>query len=343
MATPISGPDDRLWRDLEGHRFASLFSSASWVELITRSYGLDVSTSARIHRGRIKSAILFSRVRDLRGERILCLPFSDYGDPLVEDPRDWDELIQPLLAHGAPVRLRCLHNDVPDQDRRFTRTNHAKYHAVDLSRPEPELWASLRGSARQNIRRAEHSGVVVREGRTLEDVRIFHRLHCTLRKSKYRLLAQPRAFFDNLFEIFAPSGQLSVLIAERSGRVIAGILVLQWRDVLYYKFNASIDSTWRPNDLLVWQAILLGHRRGLRRLDLGISDVGQPGLIRFKSKFATQEKDVRFLEWRPAGWRDPRGEEASRILARITTLVTEPSVPDEITRAAGDELYRFFC
>jgi hypothetical protein len=49
------------------------------------------------------------------------------------------------------------------------------------------------------------------------------------------------------------------------------------------------------------------------------------------------------LEWRPEGHGDLRGEEVGRTLHRMTRLLTEPAVPDTVTRAAGDELYRYFC
>lgn len=342
-ATIVDARSDALRATLAEHRLGSLFSSPPWIEALARSYGLEISASACLRRGRIENAILFSHVRDLRGDRVVCLPFSDYCDPMVETWDDWDELVQPLFALEAPVRLRCLRNQLPESDCRFTRVKHAMWHGVDLSRAEEEIWAGLSGSARQNIRRAERSGVVVREGRDLEDVRLFHRMHAHLRKTKYRMLAQPAAFFEALFERFAPEERLTVLLAEADGEPVAGLFLLQWGDTLYYKFNASVDQHLRPNDLLVWQAILMGRRRGLLRLDFGISDVDQPGLVRYKAKFATEEKEVRFLEWRPEAHRDLRGEQASQVLGRLAGLLTDPAVPDEITRTAGDDLYRFFC
>jgi hypothetical protein len=45
----------------------------------------------------------------------------------------------------------------------------------------------------------------------------------------------------------------------------------------------------------------------------------------------------------PEGHADPRGEEVGSTLHRMTRLLTEPAVPDTVTRAAGDELYRYFC
>jgi hypothetical protein len=79
------------------------------------------------------ATILFSHIQDLRGSRIVCLPFSDYCDPLIEGINAWSALVAPLLAFNAPVRLRCLRNTLPDDDARFTLFKRARWHAVDLA------------------------------------------------------------------------------------------------------------------------------------------------------------------------------------------------------------------
>ena len=326
-----------------GHRHASLFSSPPWIEAVGTAYGLRIEASARLRDGRVEAAVPFCRIADIRGERIACLPFSDYCDPLVEDPADWADLVAPILAAGVPVRLRCLRNALPTADDRFRVAGHALWHGVDLRRGEDEIWAGLDGQARQNVRKAERHGVVVRRSFSLDDLRLFHGMHASLRKSKYRMLAQPFAFFEALHAALAPEERISVLLAEVDGAAVAGILFLEWGDTLYYKFNASIDTHFRPNDLLLWEGIRFGRGRGLASLDFGLSDADQPGLVRYKAKFATEERAISMLEWRPEGHADPRGEEVGRTLHRMTRLLTEPAVPDTVTRAAGDELYRYFC
>jgi CelD/BcsL family acetyltransferase involved in cellulose biosynthesis len=334
---------EEIWSDLADHRLGSLFSSLPWIETLARTYDFEILASATPSRGKAESAILFSRVSDLRGDRIVCLPFSDYCDPLVEDAKSWSDLIEPILAFGLPVTFRCLHNEIPVNDARFTNVRRAMWHGVDLGRAEDELWDGFSGSARQNVRKAERNGVVVREGRSLELVRVFHRMHFQLRKSKYRLLAQPAAFFENLHQLFAPSERLTVLLAEVRGAPVAGIFFLHWGDTLYYKFNASVDSTLGSNDLLMWEGIRSGRRRGFARLDLGLSDPGQPGLIRYKQKYATQEKVISMLRWQPPGHSDARSEQIGNVFNRVTHLLTDPGIPDEVTAAAGDEFYQFFC
>jgi CelD/BcsL family acetyltransferase involved in cellulose biosynthesis len=331
------------WAELAGHAYASLFTSTPWITALARTYGFVCQAVVIERGGRIEAALPFVRIADIRGERVPCLPFSDFCDPLVTEPADWQALVEPLLDLGAPVSMRCLRNPLPVGDARFTRHGQALWHGVELRRPEETIWSSLKGSARQNVRKAGRHGVTVREGRSLADVELFHAMHCHVRKSKYRLLAQPLAFFEQLHAAFAPDDQIIVLLAERDGRPIGGILLLQWQDTLYYKFNASTDAAFCPNDLLAWESLRLGRRRGLARLDFGLSDPAQSGLVRYKRKYATEEQPIDLVRFQPAVDADARGEATARLLSRMTGLLTEPTVPDEVTRAAGDELYRYFC
>lgn len=322
---------------------ASLFSSPSWIEALRATYGFTIKASAVFDGAGAASAIFFSEVDDLRGRRILSLPFSDYCDPLVDDPAVWRRLVTPLLDLGAPLRLRCLRNAVPLADPRLTRTGTALWHATDLQSTEAELWAALDPQARQNIRKAQRGGVTVRESDGLDDLRIFHRMHAHVRKAKYRLLAQPFAFFERLHAVFAPPRRLVVMLAEADGLPIAGILFLIHGDTLYYKFNASLELALRPNDLLAWSGMRLGQRLGLARLDFGLSDTAQPGLVRYKRKFASEEREIALLQSASASDPPPAVQAAGQMLGRMTRMLTDERVPDELSLAAGDELYRFFC
>jgi len=335
--------DGRHWPGIIAHRFGSLFTSPPWIEAVSEAFELQILASAQTAATKVKAAVPFCHVSDFRGDRVVCLPFSDYCDPLVEDGASWAGLIEPILSLTVPVTLRCLRNPIPLADDRFRLVGRGLWHGVDLTRSEDELWAGLAPSARQNIRKARRSGVVVALGKTLEDLHVFHQMHCHVRKSKYRLLAQPVAFFESLYASFAPDDRLTVLLALADDTPVAGILFLEWGDTLYYKFNASLDRRLRPNDLLVWEGIRLGRQRGLARLDFGLSDAAQPGLVRYKRKFATEEGEISLLRWQPPDHSDPKGELAGETLHRMTHLMTDPAVPDHITRACGDALYRFFC
>jgi CelD/BcsL family acetyltransferase involved in cellulose biosynthesis len=334
-----------MWRMIAHHPLNSLFSSQPWTEAVAQTYGFNVSVSMRSNRpnGKADGAILFSRVSDLRGERIVCGPFSDYCDPLVSDADTWRELVAPLIGLGVPITLRCLRNQLPAKDERFVKVSEAAWHGIDLARSEAEIWDGFWGPARQNIRKAERSGVKVRASHKLSDLQVFYDMHCHIRKTKYRLLPQPFAFFEHLHASFAANDRLTVLLAEIDGTAVGATVFIACGDTLYYKFNASVASSTCPNDLLVWEGIRLGQSLGLKLFDFGASDLDQPGLLRFKRKFATIEQTISRLLCEPEGYLDRRASAANKALKSLSHWLTDPGVPDRITRSAGDDFYALFC
>ncbi len=181
-------------------------------------------------------------------------------------------------------------------------------------------------------------------GTDLEDIRTFFDLHRRTRKRKYRLLSQPLSFFENIWKAFSPHDGIAAGLAVHDGEVIAASLYLIWRGVIYYKFGASDPAhlSLRPNELLAWESMQLGRSRGCRAYDWGVSDLDQPGLVAYKRKFATEEQRVTVLRHTPAGYDNPAGAEAGRVLGVMTELLTRDDVPDDVTEAAGDALYRYF-
>ena len=338
---PLNHP---AWRDLATTSRASLFASPSWLAAIRDTYGFDIAAHVLLDGDRARAGLAFAEIDDFLGVRQSSVPFCDYVDPVVDTDDDWHALVDPLLARGVPLQLRVLNADVPRRDQRFVLADELAWHCTTLERDEEQLFAALSPQARQNVRAATRHGVTVRFGSDLEDVSAFHDLHRRTRKRKYHLLAQPLSFFENIWKQFGPDEGIAVGLAEHEGDVIAGAVYLVWNGVWYYKFGASIleRSAVRPNELLGWESLLRAHRRGCTSYDWGVSDLDQPGLVAYKRKFATEERRVSVLRYEPAGYANPVAAEARPVLGELTTLLTREDVPDDVTRRAGEILYRYF-
>jgi type III secretion system FlhB-like substrate exporter len=327
--------------ELTGASNDSLFNSKAWVRTIEQTYGFEVKTQSTISENGNNAQIQYCDISDIRGRRIVSLPFSDYCDPTVENFKDWDTLVTPLLNSGVPMQFKTVFNSIPSQDKRFNSHICALWHGVDLTQPESILMDQMKDTARRNIRKAQKNNITIRQGNSLADVEIFYKMHCHVRKTKYRLLAQPFAFFENLHANFAPDNSVKILFAELNGVAIAGIFFLIHGDTLYYKFNASTDTESRPNDLLAWSGILMGQQMGLTKLDFGLSDISQPGLIAYKQKFATEEREITLHKWQPVGYSSVT--EVNELLSNLTQLLTEHVVPDSVALASSNLLYKMFC
>ncbi|HET7034691.1 MAG TPA: GNAT family N-acetyltransferase [Thermomicrobiaceae bacterium] len=336
---------DPVWQRLLQRHPAGLFHSPEWLRVLPATYGLAVESLVLLDdSGEPEAGLPYCVLSDPRGERVASLPFSDYCDPLVSTSEQWQALADGLLALGLPVSLRCLHNAVPLDDARFPLIKRAHWHGLDLDRSLDDLWMAIDPAARRAIRKAERSGLTVRLAQGEDDLRAFFALHLGIRKYKYGLLAQPFRFFQAIREQFVDSGRFALMLAEMDGEAVGGVLYLAWGETLYYKFSASSLSRLelRPTDLLIWEGIRHAKERGLRRIDLGLSDWDQDGLVRYKRKFASREGTISFLHHASARPATEAEQEVGALLGRLTGLFTDPSVPDPISERAGALLYRYF-
>jgi CelD/BcsL family acetyltransferase involved in cellulose biosynthesis len=335
---------DPRWRELAAGPLGSLFTSPPWIHAVSGAYGLEPTARVLLDpAGAPTAGLAWTDVHDLRGDRRIALPFCDRADPLVPDRASWETLAAEAMADDVPFRLRCLDGSPAAGDPRFTVTGEAAWHVTCLDRSPAELHAAFRSQTRRNIAKATRAGVEVLLSPDRQAVAEFHRLHVVLRKQKYRLLAQPLEFFDQIWQAFAPDDAIRTALAVVDGRPVAGALYLVWQDVVYYKFGASLAEylPLRPNDAIHWEVMQWAQGRGCRALDWGLSDLDQPGLVDYKRKWATDEGRIRFLHH--GGLPRGRRPDVEETLGAVTELLTDPAVPDAVTARAGATLYRFFC
>ena len=335
--------DDR-WLALASSAEGSLFTSPSWIRAVCDTY--EFTPQARIitnAKGRPTDGFAWVPLTDIRGHRLISLPFSDRAEPFVAEPKTWSSLLDDMMLTGVPLTIRCLDGAAPTADDRLVRVGEATWHATPLDRPVPQLYQLVSSAARRNIATADRSGVRVDAATGLDAVRIYHRLHVSLRKHKYRLLAQPFSLFERIWHEFSRGDGIVTLLAYVDNEPIAGAIYLVWNNVLYYKFGASLSDTLplRPNDALAWTAMRWASERGLRQLDWGLSNLDQPGLVAYKRKWASEERRILTLRSRS---QDPNhGHNADQLLGELTALFTSDEVPDQITERAGALLYRYFA
>jgi len=331
--------EDPTWADL-AREGGSLFNSPPWLGVLSDTYGLETEAWVVERDGVPIGGLPSIRLGEGAWRRLSILPFSDYCNLIDADGSAWSVLADKLVSSGSPLELRCLGDQPAVADDRFYVAGPADlWHGVHLEYDEDVAWNNLPGSARRAIRKARDSEIEVRATDDLVSLRSFFDLHLATRKNKYRLLAQPHELFTAIHKRF---GDDMVLLGAWKGEtLIAGILLLVWGDVMYYKFNASSPAALevRPNDLLMWEATRLGVSRGLGLLDLGRTDGDHESLARYKAKYATDERLITTMR-RGDYRRDPV---VGAVLGPMTELLTRETIPDEITEEAGALVYHHFA
>ena len=158
---------------------------------------------------------------------------------------------------------------------------------IDL---DPEsLKAGFKPKTRYNLNLAEKKGVRVSGSR---DVATFARL-ATATGKRQGVHLPGVSYYQAALEIFGPSDEVRLYLAEHEGDTLGGIMVFRFGKTAYYLFGGSSDlkRELMPNYLLHWQAMLDFRALGCDTYDWwGIPEEPAPdhpwfGLYRFKTGF----------------------------------------------------------
>jgi len=174
---------------------------------------------------------------------------------------------------------------------------------VDLRPPSDEILAAMKQKTRYNIRLAAKKGITVRQG-SLDDIAIFNKL---MRQTSERdaFGVHTPMYYHAAFEIFAPTNQVALFLAEFEERPLAGVMVFVLGDTAAYLYGASSNEERQrmPTYAVQWAAIEWAKAQGCHWYDLwGVPDApedeleanftdrhdGLWGVYRFKRGFGGQ-------------------------------------------------------
>lgn len=178
-------------------------------------------------------------------------------------------VIQPA-AEAPPIASLLV-------DRGYTPSQHSlaptSTVVVDLDANIDVLWQRLGKNLRKNIRRAEAKGVTVRCGQR-EDLDVFYRfLTAAAQRRSYSIF--PRAYYERIWDEFAPRDQAQLFVAELGGQPVSIQLCVTFRDTMFAKALAwsGEHRSVHVNDVLDWKTMTWAHEHGITRYDLeGIPD-----------------------------------------------------------------------
>ena len=333
---------DTRWTELTArHPQASVFHTSGWLRALQTTYGYEpVAFTTSPPSQELKNAVLFCVVRSwLTGDRLVSLPFSDHCEPLVEDA----EQFRALCTHAESLRVREGYKYVEIRsadsrlafDKDFGPANTYSLHRVDL---RPSLDALRKGFHRdciqRKITRAERESLTYEAGCSPLLLQQLYGL-LQLTRSRHHLPPQPFEWFQNLMACMGKD--VCIRIASKGSRSIAGIMTLGHGKTMVYKYGGS-DAKFShlgATPMLFWRAIQDAKDAGMEELDLGRSDLDNPGLITFKERWSAVSSTL-------TTWRAPAATASSSFDQVKGWLAKEgfARLPDSALTLAGRLLYR---
>lgn len=302
MKMDIINPADwPQWDDLvlatNGYSF---FHSVSWAKVLSSSYHYKPTYFTLSEKGKLRALIPIMEVRSLlTGTRGVSLTFTDYCEPIVEDPAIFPDLFDQIIDFGRKsgwkyIELRGGQEFLPYAP----ASDRYLGHTLQLCADERELFARFSGSTRRGIKKAIQEGVETEVCTTLQSVREFYELHCMTRK-RHGVPPQPFHFFRNIYDFIISQNHGFVLLASHHGENIAGAVYFHFGNRALYKYGASnMDQQHlRANNLVMWEAVRWYSLNGYASFCFGRTDCNNIGLRQFKNGWGASERTISYYKY----------------------------------------------
>ncbi len=192
------------------------------------------------------------------------------------------------------VRLTESPFSEPYAPESFTSVS-AKCTLLDLRGFDKEkIWEGYKKNIRRDVRKAQKSGITIRDGDSKEGVQVFYQLYLASMERNKAMAKYPLRWFEAIYGIVTQNGLGAILIAELSGTPIAGVVLIYSPSSTHYFHNGSQYEFLKycPNELLVHSSIERAVERKISFFDFMGSDAGDVSLLRFKEKWGSRSIDL---------------------------------------------------
>jgi len=179
-------------------------------------------------------------------------------------------------------RIKLLIIQPPDTDgfetvlkRMASRKNYV-YRAinatvlVDVTKSIEDLLNDLRKQRRQDIRKSQASGLVLKEGGEGDLVVFYDLMKATAQRQNKSVSPARIDVLKELWKTFYPNGMIRLFLAKMGPEVVTSLLVIIFnKRVIYYKMGWNGEhEECRPNHFLLWEVILWAQRNGFEKVDI---------------------------------------------------------------------------
>jgi hypothetical protein len=295
---PACDPD---WDALvASHPGSSFFHSTAWTRVLCGTYGHKPISLLLSRNGEPAALVPLLEVNSpFTGRRGVCLPFTDFCDPLFFGGCD-SSIVSRLLCELARNRnwkyFEIRGRSASAQRAIPSVTFHG--HTLDLRSGPEALFRRFASSVRRAIRKAQHCNLNAQISQSQEGILEFYRLHVRTRR-RHGLPPQPLSFFLKIHDEIIRPGLGFVVLANKGSRPVAAAVFFHTGKKAVYKFGASDQKhqDLRGNNLVMWNAIRFLAQNGIETLHLGRTSRENEGLRRFKLAWGTVEETIEYFRF----------------------------------------------
>lgn len=300
MTTSLaSGQDRQAWDSyVTRHPDAAGYHEWAWREVFERAFGHTcLYLMARRPGAGIAGILPLVEIRSaLFGRTLTSLPFVNFGGVLA----DSDEVARALLDEAARLASSrgCRHVELRHIGRRFEDLPCRQHKVAMRLALEPGMWDRIDRKARNQVRKAEKSGLTVARGgpELLGDFyRVFARNMRDLGTPVYG-----RGLFEEVVRAFPD--RVRIIVVRLKDVPVAAGLTFRTRTLIEIPWASSVRDYNHlcPNHLLYWTVIETAVAEGISVFDFGRSTPGE-GTFKFKEQWGARPIPLYWEYWLASG------------------------------------------
>jgi serine/alanine adding enzyme len=291
-----------LWDDfVRSEPRSTIAHLAGWREVIEDTFGHEAIYVSALNNGTIVGILPLVIFRSrLFGHFAVSMPFLDGGGIFTRHERVSALLLDCARSIGADRRLSHvelrhaaqLRPELPCRQHKVGMTLHF---VPDLGK----AWALLDRKVRNQVRKAEKSGLVERRG-GIEYLDAFYDVFARNMRD-LGTPVYPRAFFERILKTFADSSTIFI-VETPQGDPVGAALALVHGTTLSVPWASSLRE-FRPqcaNTLLYWRILEHAIASGMTTFDFGRSTPGE-GTYQFKEQWGARPTPIHWEYVLPAG------------------------------------------
>lgn len=280
------------WRSVvDGSTESNLAHSPEWFALIQRAYGhqpLYLCAEDDKRRSGVLPAFIVRR--PFFGTVVTSMPFLDSGGPCSSSAAMARVLVEHLVAEARSIGARSVEIRCSTPLDIGTQPTQTKVNMTLPLPSEPDrLWRQFDKSVRNQVRKAERSGLSIEIG-GVENLTPFYETF-VIRMRDLGSPAHAVGFLRAVLESFG--GRARIILVRKGHTTVGGLVILAFKDRLIVPWATCLKEYFSlcPNMLLYWEALRAACLEGFRRFDFGRS-TRNSGTYQFKCQWGAREEPL---------------------------------------------------
>ena len=295
--------DNRWDMFVENHPFGWIVHTSGWKKVLEQTFPhikghhlalIDTETN------QIKAGLPIYEISSwLTGNRLVSIPFATIADVLTSNSQQSSLLINEAIRllkqiKYSHIEIRTLGSSALVNNEQLRNNHDYKHHCLDITAGKEAIWNHFSyKSIRYEINKANKNKIKLKVAETENDLHTFYLLYSKTRK-RLGLPSQPYLFFKILYNTFAKSNNINILLGLFEDNAIAGQLLFKYNGRISVEATGGNDDYRKisPNHFLFWEGIKLACAEGYKIYDFGRTSIHNTTLMDFKKRWGTTETDL---------------------------------------------------